>query len=167
ERDVGQRADALAFAGDDALDERLELSAALLVGREEADGDAVVPRRRQLGLDDRAEELVRKLDQDPGAVARQRVGARGSAVLEVLERADRPDDRLVRRDAVELRDRADPAGVVLVGRVVKTDSAGALPGCMGRCGAGRHRYLSLWRGPAACAASRRGGDRSPTSAQAS
>ena len=42
------------------------------------------------------EELVRDLDQDAGAVAGQRVGADGAAVLEVLEDAERVLDDLVR-----------------------------------------------------------------------
>ena len=144
ERHVAPRDDALAFVGDGALDERLELGAAVRVGRQEADRDAVLAGRRQLGVDHAAEEFVGQLDQDPGAVARPRVGAGGAAVLEVLERPDRAHDGLVARDAVELRDRADPAGVVLVGRVVEADPAcGALPGGVARCGAGRHRNLSL------------------------
>src|SRR5205823_6422337 len=114
--------------GDDSLDEPLELGAAPVVGREEADGDAVAAGGRELAIDHAAQELVRELEEDPRAVARQRVGPGRAPVLEVLEGADRADDRLVARDAVQLGDRGDSAGVVLEGRVVEADPAGrALP----------------------------------------
>ena len=56
------------------------------------------------------------------AVARERVGALGAAVLEVAERGQRADDRLVAGSPVEAGDERDAAGVVLVGRVVEADS---------------------------------------------
>ena len=43
-----------------------------------------------------ADELVAELQQDPGAVASVGVGAAGAAVLEMVERAQRPLDDLVR-----------------------------------------------------------------------
>ena len=67
-----------------------------------------------------AEERVRDLDEDPGAVARVRVGAGRAAVLEVRERDERPLDRLVARHPVQARDEGDAAGVVLERGVVQT-----------------------------------------------
>ena len=67
--------------------------ARLVLGRQEAHQHAVAPGRRQLEVDDRAQQLVGHLHEDPRAVARARVGAGGAAVLEVLERRDRPRDR--------------------------------------------------------------------------
>ena len=116
--------DALAL-GDDGVDqELLERFAALAVARQEADADAVGAGRREVLLDDSTDEVVGQLEQDPGAVAGVRVGARGAAMLEVLERDDRALHGLVRRHAVELGDHRDAAGVVLVGRVVEADPAG-------------------------------------------
>src|SRR5581483_4423728 len=137
---------------DGQRDEALELGPARLVlPRQEADGDAVAAGRRELLAEDAPEEAVGQLDHDPGAVARSRVGARRPPVLEVLKSPDRPDDRLVGRDAVELRDGADAAGVVLERGVVEADPAGrALPRDGGRRGAVRHREnLSRYgKGPA-------------------
>ncbi len=61
----------------------------------------------------RAQEAVGELDQDPGAVAGARVGARGAAVLEVVERRQRQVDDVVARLAVEAGDAGDAATVVL------------------------------------------------------
>ena len=65
------------------------------------------------------EEFMRDLQENSGAVARLGVRARGAAVLEVREGGQRPPDGLVARLRVEPRDERDPAGVVLVGRVVE------------------------------------------------
>ncbi len=107
-------------------EELLELGPARLVVGQEADCDAVAAERRQLLVEHSAEERVGHLDQDPGAVAGQAVGAGGAAVLEVRERGERALDRLVRRLGVEVRDEGDAARVVLVRRVVKTDAASHL-----------------------------------------
>ena len=63
------------------------------------------------------EELVRDLDEDAGAVAGDRVGADGTAVLEVLQDGERVLDELVRLLALEVGDEADAAGVVLAARI--------------------------------------------------
>jgi hypothetical protein len=172
ERHVAPGDDALSLCLDGRADELLELGAARLVGRQEADGDAVLTWLREAGYD-RPEELVGQLDQDAGAVTGLRVGAGSAAVLEVLERADRPHDRLVRGDAVQFGDRADPAGVVLPGRVVEADPPGraallGLRGNAGRCGAGRHWNLSCSKGPAVSSELAGGAGKGlPTSARAS
>ena len=124
DRDVAPADDALALGLDRLGEQALELVPALLLLREEADGDAVLPGGRQVGADDAAQQLVGELHEDAGAVARVRVGARGAAVLEVLEGGDRPPDRLVGRLAAQPRDERDAAGVVLVCGVVQTDRPG-------------------------------------------
>ena len=73
----------------------------------------------------RAQEAVGELDQHPGAVAGARVGARGAAVLEVVERGQRQVDDVVARLAVQASDAGDATAVVLIRGVVKTGRASA------------------------------------------
>src|SRR5262249_35287767 len=87
--------------------------------REEAHGDAVVAGRRQLGGHRGAEELVRQLEQDAGAVAGAGIASGGAAVGQVGEDLQRLRDRLVAGDAVEPGDASRTAGVVLEGRIVE------------------------------------------------
>ncbi len=90
ERHVAPADDALALGLDGVGEEALELGGARgVLAREEAHRDAVLPGRREVVADDGAEEPVGKLEQDPRAVARPRVGAGRAAVLEVLERRER------------------------------------------------------------------------------
>ena len=120
-----QPSEPLALVGDRPLDELLELGAAAVVVGEEEDADAVAAGLGE-PFDLGGEEQMRDLQEDSGTVAGLGVGARGAAVLEVRERAERPPHRLVRRHAVEPRDERDAAGVVLVGRVVEAGRAGRL-----------------------------------------
>ncbi len=113
------------------LDGALELLHAgqarrVLLGQEDH-ADAVLAGRRQhdalrghLG----AVELVRDLDQDAGAVAHQRVGADRAAVVEVLEDLQALLDDRVRLQALDVRDEADAAGVVLVGGRIEAGARG-------------------------------------------
>ena len=66
-----------------------------------------------------AQEAVGELDQEAGAVAGLRIAAAGTAVLEVLEHLDALVDDACERVAVDVRDEADAAGVVLVRRIVE------------------------------------------------
>ncbi len=113
-----------------------------VVARQEEDGDAVGACGRQLRSDHGPEELVRQLQEHAGAVAGQRVGAGGAAMLEVLERRQGAAERLVRGDAVQPGHERDPAGVVLERGVVQPDRGGrpasCLPGVVGWRGAVRH-----------------------------
>ena len=127
DRDVSPGEDALALGLDGVDQELLELDPASVVLREEADADAVLARRRQLIADERPDEPVRHLQQDPGAVAGLRIRSGSSAVLQVRERSQPAHHRLVRRHAVQARDEGDAAGVVLEGRVVQADRS------VGRC----------------------------------
>ena len=111
----------LALLLDRVLEQSLELGPlGGVLAREEADRDAVAPRWRQV-VDDRPQELVGHLDEDPGAVAGLGVGALRPAMLQVLERRDRAPDRLVAARAVQARHEGDAARVVLVGWVVEAD----------------------------------------------
>ena len=125
DRDVPPGEDALALGLDGVDQELLELGPARVVLREEADADAVLPGRRQVVADERPDEPVRHLQQDPGAVAGLRVGAGGAAVLEVGERAS-ARARPSRASGTPFRraTKRDAAGVVLEGRVVQADRLG-------------------------------------------
>ena len=119
DRDVAPAEHALALDADVDLQQLLDLAPVQLVGGQEADAHAVAPRLGQLEVDRRAEEGVRKLDEDPRAVAGADVGALGAAVLEVVERLERLDDDVVARHVVQPRDHGDAAGIVFVPRVVE------------------------------------------------
>ena len=119
DRHVAPPEHALALDADVELEQLLDLAAVDVVARQEAHADAVAARLGQLEVDVGAEEGVRDLEQEPGAVAGAHVGALGPAVLEVVERLERLGDDVVARDVVEPRDHGDAAGVVLVPRVVQ------------------------------------------------
>ena len=123
DRDVAPADHALALVGDRALEQLLQLRAARLVLRQEADADAVGALRRQV-VDHAAQQIVGHLQQDPRAVAGVRVRARRAAVLEVRQRHHRALDRLVRGLAVQARDERDATRIVFVLRVIETDLAG-------------------------------------------
>ena len=116
--DVAPAEHALALDADVELEQRLELRAALVVGGQEADRDAVAAALGQLEVDARAEERVGHLQQHPGAVAGARVGAGGAAVLEVLDGAQALVDDLVRGHVVQTGDERH-ARIVLVAGVVE------------------------------------------------
>jgi hypothetical protein len=122
-RDVAPAEDGLALLGHRRLEQLLELGAARLLTRPDAHEDPVLAGRRQLGAL-RAQELVGHLEQDPGAVARVRVSTGGSAVIEVLQRDDRPLDGLVGGLTVQARYEGDSAGVVFEVGVIKPNRFG-------------------------------------------
>ena len=105
-----------ALLGGDRLDRAHGLALGLVVVGQERDADGVRPARRQVDAllgEHGAEELVRDLGEDAGAVAGVRLGAGGAAVLEVLERGDGLLDDLVGLLPRHLRDEGDAAGVLL------------------------------------------------------
>ena len=116
----------LAFGDDRALDLLLARHARRGLARQEHHADAVLPDRRQRDAElaaRAAQEGVGQLDQDAGAVALQRIGARRAAMRQVLEdRQALPDDGVILA-ALDVRDEAQPARVVLVGGVVQTLAA--------------------------------------------
>ena len=109
-----------ALLADDAHPHALAVRAQTLVLRHEEMADGIVAGLGQLDAERPAllaQELVRDLDEDAGAVAGDRVGADGTAVLEVLEDGERVLDQLVRFLALEVGDEADAARVVLAARI--------------------------------------------------
>ena len=124
DRDVAPPDRPLALGLDRPLDHLLEHGAALGIGRQVEDADAVAAGRRQLDPDRGAHERVGDLDQDAGAVAGVRIRALGAAVLEVLERVERLLDDGMGRLAPQLRDERDAARVMLVGGVVEASGPG-------------------------------------------
>ena len=63
---------------------------------------------------------MRHLEQDARTVTRFGIGPRGTAMVKAFEYFERLFDDAVRRDAVELHDRAEPTGVVLKLAIVET-----------------------------------------------
>ncbi len=116
-----------AFLADEARPDPLAMLAQPLVLRHEQMADGIVASLRQLDLERLAlvlQELVRDLNENARAVARERVGADGAAMLEVLEDGERVGDELVRRPPLEIGDEADAAGVVLAFAVEESGGGG-------------------------------------------
>ncbi len=99
DRDVPPGEDSLALGLDGLDQELLELEPAGVVLWEEADTDAVLTRWGQLVADERADEPIRHLEQDPGAVAGlahprpPRRGAPGSRARSARARPSRASAR--------------------------------------------------------------------------
>ena len=117
----------LALVLDRALDLVLAGEARGRFPREEHHADAVLAEGRQRDALPRellAEELVRDLDQQPRAVRELWVVADRAPVGQVLEDQQALLDDLVALLALDVRDEADAAGVVLVGRVIEALGGG-------------------------------------------
>ena len=109
--------------------------------REEHEAGAVAAGGRQRDAERRghlAQEAVRHLDEDAGAVAGRRLAAAGAAVQQVDQDAQPLLDDGVRAAALDVDDEADAAGVVLVDWVVQTDG-GRRTGAEAAARAGRFR----------------------------
>ena len=117
-----------AVGGAALLEDALRVADALrVVVREEEHGHAIVALvGKQLALLLRllAEEAVGDLEEHAGAVAGVSLEALAASVLEVDEDRERVVEGLVAADALEVRDCADAAGVVLVFAAVEASSAG-------------------------------------------
>ncbi len=109
------------------------------LARQKDQTDAVLAGRRQRGGRDLAEEAVRHLEEDAGAVARVHLAAAGAAMLEVLEHRQRLVHDLVGGAPLHVDDEADAAGVVLVLRIVQ---AGGRPASAPRKGEGARAGLT-------------------------
>jgi hypothetical protein len=110
------------FLADHLLEELLGRLAVPLRWRQEhvAHGPVAGRRERDAGLrGDGREELLRRLHEDAGAVAGERVAATGPAVREVLEQLEPLADDGVALHPVHVDDEAHAAGVVLVGGIVE------------------------------------------------
>src|SRR5207249_1877694 len=86
-----------------------------------------------------AVQFVGNLDQATGAVSRQWVRTARAAVVEILEDQQSVADDLVRLRAFEVSNKADAAGVMLVGGVVE-------PLGLGRSGHVRSPFFVRRRG---------------------
>ena len=118
----------LAFLADDPFEHAADLFAGRLRMREEDEAGAVAARRRQRDAERRghlAQEAVRHLHEDAGAVAGCRLAAARAAVQQVDQDAQPLLDDRVRPAALDVDDEADAAGVVLVAGVVQTRSRAA------------------------------------------
>ncbi|EXI75851.1 MAG: hypothetical protein AW07_00779 [Candidatus Accumulibacter sp. SK-11] len=105
-----------------ALDFLLACQARRRLLRQEHHTHAIVAGRWQLDALARhlgTKEIIGKLDQDPGAVTHQGIGADRAAVIEVLQDQQPLLDDRVTLLAPDLRDETDATCVVLVGRVVE------------------------------------------------
>ena len=95
--------------------------------RQKHHAHAVLARRRQreaqLGALAR-EELVRDLNQNAGAIAGLRIAAACAAMGQVEQNLYALHDDVVRFLALDVGDKANAAGIVLVARVVETLSGG-------------------------------------------
>ena len=116
------------LGGGDLLDARLHGGAGVVVARQERHARGVLAGRGQVEVRDRAQEGIRHLRQDAGAVARSRVGADGTPVLEVPQRLECELHDVVPRLAAEGRDHREAAGVLLERRVVHALLGGEVRG---------------------------------------
>ncbi len=90
-------------------------------------------------VDDRAQERVRHLDHDAGAVAGVGLGAAGAPVVEPAQRRQALGHHVVGAPAGEIGHEGDAAGVMLVGGVVE-------PLGMRRCHRASCRHVALVSG---------------------
>ncbi|ELZ83290.1 hypothetical protein C454_03232 [Haloferax gibbonsii ATCC 33959] len=103
------------MVGQRILDNRRNALADLVVGRHEHRTGRVTVRK--LGFEDCFEEFVRSLEQDTRPVSGVLLGARGAAVLEVLQEFEAVCDDSVRGAVFKVYDGPNAAVRPLVGRV--------------------------------------------------
>ena len=114
--------EALPFLRDDPLEQLDDRRTAVGVVRQENQPGAVRARFRQLPAEPAgflAQEAVRHLNQDAGAVAGVDFTAAGTAVFEVDEHLQGLPDDLVRPASLHVRHEPDAAGVALMSRVIQ------------------------------------------------
>ena len=99
--------------------------------RQERDAGGVAARGGQLEIDDLAQECVRDLNKDAGAVTAARLGSLGSAMFKVEQRGDGLIDNVSGASAVHIDDHGHSARIVLECGVVQPDTLG------------RHSHLTL------------------------
>ena len=66
-----------------------------------------------------AQKLVRNLHQDACAITQQRISAHRPTMVDIFENLERLADYSVRGFALDMRDKADAAGIVFVSSVIK------------------------------------------------
>src|SRR5262249_15776733 len=114
--------DRIAVVQDLGLDDRPAALLAVEVGarqEDHADRELAAAGLVARVLDVLAEEALRDLDVDAGAVAGLAGGVDGAAMPPRLQRIDRRLDHRATRLAVDRRDEADTAGIVLLGGIVE------------------------------------------------
>ena len=95
----------------------------LAVARQEHHADGILAGRRQREaqpLAFGAEERVRQLDQNAGAVAGQRIGADRATVTQITQYAQAAGDDVVALAVLDVGEKPDPAGIVFVPWVVQS-----------------------------------------------
>ena len=115
----------------DALEALLDLAADGRVAREENDAGAILAGRGQREarlLADLGKELVRDLQEHAGAVAGVGFAAGGAAVVEVGQDLQRLLQDRVGLAPLQVRHKADAAGIVFKRRIVKSLLAGSAGG---------------------------------------
>ena len=118
-RHVTPAEDPQALLGGERLDRGDRGGPLGVVGRQEGDARGVGPARREVEVDDLAQERVGDLGEDAGTVTDQRVGAGGTAVLQVAQGGQGMVDDVVPGTATHRGHERDTAGVVLVLRPVE------------------------------------------------
>jgi hypothetical protein len=122
--------------GGDGLDRPHGGGALVLAGGQEGHADRVAADGRQLGVDHVAQERVRDLREDAGAVAGVLLGADRAAVVQVEQRGEPGVDDVAAGGAAQRRHEGEAAGVVLRCRVVQPGGGplrhgGGTVGCRG------------------------------------
>ncbi len=113
----------LAFGLTDLGDDLLEMGDLLFVLREEEVTDGIFTRLRQRHALSRhllAEEAIRDLHENAGAVTHQRIGTNSTAVGQIFQNEEAIANDLVRLLALHMGDEADAAGIVFVARIIET-----------------------------------------------
>ena len=93
-----------------------------LVLRHEAHGHTIFARLRKLFaliLRPLAQQRVRNLQENSGAITQQRVGSNCTAVINILQNLQRLRNDFVRSFTLNMRDKTDTAGVMFVFRVIQ------------------------------------------------
>src|SRR5262245_10504631 len=119
--------DGMPFGADGLLDQLAQRQSRVLVFRQKDEACAIPAHRRQGEAEVRrrlAEEPIRHLNEDAGAVARVGFAPAGAAVQQVEEHLQPFLDDPVRLAALDVDDETDAAGVVLVAGIVEGYRAG-------------------------------------------
>jgi len=117
----------LPFFGSEAFKSLSHKLAGCLVLRHKTHGDAIITRLRELVpvlVGPPAEQRIRDLKQNSGAIAKQRISANRPAVIYAVQNFERLLDNCVRLFPFDMRNHAHATGVVFVGRVVETLGGG-------------------------------------------
>ena len=145
DRHVAEADQRLAFRGDDIGNHLLDVGALSRILRHEQVPDGIVAGLRQgdaLPGHLLRKEAMRDLHEHARSVAHQRIGADGAAVRQVLQHGEAVEHDLVRLVALQMRNKADAARIVLVARIVEPLSDRQAPGLycsLTRRAAGRRR----------------------------